>query len=46
MLRAVAKWGLQQRTPYVYLMQLLMARVYLCLRGKGTAQVFAESRQP
>jgi len=44
--RAVAKWGLQQRTPYVYLMQLLMERVYLCLRGKGTAQVFAESRQP
>ncbi len=44
--KAVARWGLQQRTPYVYLMQLLMERVYLCLRGKGTAQMFAESRQP
>jgi len=44
--KAIAKWGLQQRTPYVYLMQLLMERIYLCLRGKGTAQLFAESRQP
>jgi hypothetical protein len=44
--KAIAKWGLQQRTPYIYLMQLLLERIYLCLRGKGTAQVFAESRQP
>ena len=43
--KAVKKWGLQQRTPYVYLMQLLMERVYFCLRGKGTAQFLAESRQ-
>jgi hypothetical protein len=44
--RAVAKWGLKQRAPYAYLMRLLMERIYLCLRGRGTSQVFAESRQP
>lgn len=43
---AVARWGVRQRTPYVYLMQLLLERVYFLLRGKGTAQVFAECRQP
>lgn len=44
--KAVQKWGLQQRTPYVYLMQLLLERVYFCLRGRGTAQVLAEARRP
>ncbi len=44
--KAIAKWGLQQRTPYVYLIQLLLERIYLCLRSQGTAKVFAESRQP
>ena len=44
--KAVKKWGLQQRTPYIYLMQLLLERIYFCLRGRGTAQVLAESRRP
>jgi len=43
--KAIAKWGLQQRTPYVYLMTLLLERIYYCIRSKGTVEVFAESRQ-
>ncbi len=45
---AVKKWGTEQHSPYVYLMTMLIERVYLSLKQAKDAHVtiIAEARQP
>jgi len=45
--KAVDKWGSGQRSPYIYLLGLLLERIFFCLRGTEGAKVtvIAEARQ-